>query len=663
MNVFARRILILLIICITLSAYRVSAQAQYMQAVLSEFKRADSIYFSPNVGNEDLGKALKMYRHVLVTGKTNKLQYVSAESLLRIGMIMAIRKDYDEALRSFREAVSYCSRDDTTAYLLPSLLNNIANVYYILGDYETCMKYYDSTVAADEALPENRRKKTVYNNIGNLLNVMNQPDRALYYLAKGEVLARRGNDPELLSSTLLNKGLALYDKGDTSGGRKALNEALTIAENIPYLKRKVLSNMGHYSWRHNQLDLAKKQLHEALAIHPEPNVPVHTATVKQELGYIYLLTKEYGKAGEYFQQALQEATEARDLRVVASIHGDMAKLYAATGDYVLAYQHKEVYQKLSDSLNNKEKVEAINLMEIRYRTAQKDKEIAEGRLTLKSQEQKLAQKNLFIVITGSGAILLAILLIMLFRHLRNRQKLHRNKIQILEQQHQISEMKSLMRGEEKERTRIARQLHDDIMIQFSVVKMQLSTVIGKADSKTETELREILASLDSATANLRSTAHNLMPDMLLQEGLIAALDYFCDNCRTATGIEIELLTFGDTPGMDTQFELSVFRIIQELVQNVIKHAQATKIIIQLSSRNEVLHITIEDNGIGMNSKVMADKKGLGLKSIHARVLAFNGKMDIESREGEGVTVNLEFDIRNNLLANTQIFQHQRTNVS
>ena len=663
MEVFAHRILILLIICTALSTQVSYAQPRHMQELLTEFRRADSIYFSPEVGDEELDRVLKTYRHILATGKTNDLHYVSAQSLLRIGMIMAIRKDYDEALRAFREGIGYCDRDDTSAYLLPSLLNNIANVYYILGDYETCMKYYDSTVAADEALPENRRKKTVYNNIGNLLTVMKEPDRALYYLAKGEVLARKGNDSELLSSTLLNKGLAFYAKGDTAGGRKALHEALTIAENIPYLKRKILTNMGHYSWRYNKLDLAKRQLHQALAIDPESNIPEHSATVKQELGYIYLLTKEYGRARQFFQEALHEATEAHDLRVVADIHGYMGKLYAATGEYALAYQHNEVYQQLSDSLDNKEKAEAVNLMEIRYRTAQKDKEIAESRLTLKSQEQKLAQKNLLIVVATSGAIILAILLIMLFRHLRNRQKLHGSKIQILEQQHQISEMKSLMRGEEKERTRIARQLHDDIMIQFSVVKMQLSTVIGNADPKTETELREILASLDSATANLRSTAHNLMPDMLLQEGLIAALDYFCDNCRTATGIEIELLTFGDTPAMDTQFELSVFRIIQELVQNVIKHAAATKIIIQLSSRNEVLHITIEDNGIGMSSKVMADKKGLGLKSIHARVLAFNGTMDIESREGEGVTVNLEFDIRNNLLANTQIFHHQRTNVS
>jgi signal transduction histidine kinase len=202
-----------------------------------------------------------------------------------------------------------------------------------------------------------------------------------------------------------------------------------------------------------------------------------------------------------------------------------------------------------------------------------------------------------------------------------------------------------MDGEEKERTRMARELHDSAMVEFSVVKMNLNTLLNEPDENLKKEnLHQVQLQLNGAISGLRNTAHNLMPDMLLQEGLLEALYYFCNNLQRNSHLQINLEHYGTIPPLQPQFELSVYRIMQELMQNIIKHAQATEAIVQLSCHDDVLHITVEDNGIGIEEDLLPQSKGMGLKSIQARMRTLNGQLEIDSKKGIGTTLTLEFDI-------------------
>ena len=156
------------------------------------------------------------------------------------------------------------------------------------------------------------------------------------------------------------------------------------------------------------------------------------------------------------------------------------------------------------------------------------------------------------------------------------------------------------------------------------------------------DVRPLVRQLDEATENLRRTVHNLMPDMLLEDGLVETLYYFCGNVQKMVPIKVLFQPIGTIPKCDSRFELSIYRIIQELIQNTIKHAKASELIVQLSYQAGLLSATVEDNGIGMDSNKAT--RGAGLKSIAARVGNLAGSIEIDSRQGIGTTVHLAFDM-------------------
>ncbi len=206
----------------------------------------------------------------------------------------------------------------------------------------------------------------------------------------------------------------------------------------------------------------------------------------------------------------------------------------------------------------------------------------------------------------------------------------------------------MIKGEEKERTRMAREIHDGIMVQFSTIKMKMKSVPESYKNLDCTAYlctdyyRQLVDQMEDATRDLRSTAHNLMPDMLLQGGLEDAVLYFCNSIKRDTSLEIEFQKHGVLPPLDKEYELSVYRIIQELLQNAIKHANASYILVQLAILSDnLLTLTIEDNGKGFDTT--KDIKGMGLVSIKNRLRVMNGFIDINSREGHGTSIHIEFD--------------------
>jgi two-component system NarL family sensor kinase len=139
-----------------------------------------------------------------------------------------------------------------------------------------------------------------------------------------------------------------------------------------------------------------------------------------------------------------------------------------------------------------------------------------------------------------------------------------------------------------------------------------------------------------------------LPDILLEEGLAEAVYYFCKNLKQNTGLEIDFQLYGQIPRLTPDFELSVYRIIQELVHNIIKHAKARLALVQITCQDRHLSITVEDDGVGIPSALLNERKGFGLRTVRARVKTLMGHLDVRSEEGKGTIVYLEFDIQNSL---------------
>jgi signal transduction histidine kinase len=177
---------------------------------------------------------------------------------------------------------------------------------------------------------------------------------------------------------------------------------------------------------------------------------------------------------------------------------------------------------------------------------------------------------------------------------------------------------------------------------LAAVKMHFNSIAFQDGSVLHSEgFRQGISLLDEASREVRKTSHNLMPEVLLRYGLDEALRRYCINISNDRVLKVQYDSWGEMLRFDSSFELSVYRIVQELLNNIMKHSKANSAIVQMSLQNHILSLTIEDNGIGFHDELQKD--GMGLQSLQSRVKAMNGRVEVESGSGEGVSAYLEFN--------------------
>jgi signal transduction histidine kinase len=246
-----------------------------------------------------------------------------------------------------------------------------------------------------------------------------------------------------------------------------------------------------------------------------------------------------------------------------------------------------------------------------------------------------------VALSAVTAILTSVILVVSYRNSKHRQRLQHAHISNLEKGKEIVTLQHIIAGEEQERSRLARELHDGIMVLFSAIKMKLRQLPRSHSSlSNDEEFTSLNEELEQAIRELRRTAHNLMPDMLLDGGLTEAVFYFCRSLQQNSPLHINFQQYGVLPRLREDAELSIYRIVQELVQNIIRHSRANKALVQFNYRNEILGVTVEDNGRGFDHR-KTNHTGIGLKSIETRLKALSGTMDIRSNEA-GTTIYMEF---------------------
>lgn len=226
---------------------------------------------------------------------------------------------------------------------------------------------------------------------------------------------------------------------------------------------------------------------------------------------------------------------------------------------------------------------------------------------------------------------------------RQRQKLKNKKIIALQQQQEIAKLEALIDGEEKERRRIAQELHDGLNGDLSAIKYRLSTLEESGLSAIDAEnLTKVITMIDESCAQVRSISHNLMPASILDYGLIETVKEYCVKINNSDSFKIDFQTFGNYIPLSKKNETIIYRIIQELVANILKHSKATEAIIQFNFREDELFITVEDNGIGFDKSTIS--KGIGHKNIQTRIDFLNAQLDINSTStGTSCTISIDLN--------------------
>ncbi len=535
------------------------------------------------------------------------------------------------------------------------LYNYLAVAYNYIGRDDRSLYYHYKSLqlALQYSRPHNDLAGYIplaYTNIGITLYRAKQYQQSLYYLYNAEKMSLVMRRYEYLGEIYINIAKHYRIKKDWPRHdyyvRQAFrwNDTLSVYDTVQYNRQytSILSSLGESYLLRNNPSKALECFQKARAITHSINPYENKLIIDKGLGTAYLRLKNYPNAQAHLLEALNTATLLKvKSPITANLYQILADMYHEAGDIQQAYKFQKEYSLLNDSLLLAERQQDINRLEIQYRASEKDKSIALQDLLLAEKSKQLKDKNLLIVGTTLLAVVLTFVIFSIRRHNRHKQ--------------QIERLNAVIEGGEQERSRIGRELHDGIMVQFSAVKMNLSTLINRYSHLPGiASFKEPVTQLDNATRELRRTAHNLMPAALLEEGLTDAVYFFCKNLEQSVPLSINVQSFGTIPRFPPETELSIYRIIQELVHNIIKHAHATQALIELSGQNNLLLISIEDNGQGIPENVQNNIHGkIGLTTVRNRISALNGHLDIRSIPGRSTVINIEFDI-NHLTGEKQL---------
>ncbi len=564
--------------------------------------------------------------------------------------------NYESSIRMLHKTYEYTQKAvyDISPILL-RMHNYLAVAYNYIGRDDRSLYYHYKSLrlALQYSQPHNDLAGYIplaYTNIGITLYRTKQYRQSLYYLRNAEKLSLVMRQYQYLGEVYMNIAKCYRAEKDWPRHDYYVRQALrwndtlsrydTVQSNRQYTA--ILSSLGESYLLQDNPSKALECFRKARAITHSINPYENKLIIDKGLGTAYLRLKDYTKAQAHLLEALNAATLLKVRSpITANLYNTLADMYHQTGDMQQAYKFQKAYSLLNDSLLLAERQQDINRLEIQYRASEKDKSIAQQDLLLSEKAKELKDKNLLIGGTTMLAVILTFMIFSIRRHNRHKQ--------------QIEKLHATIEGGELERSRIGRELHDGIMVQFSAVKMNLSTLVNRYSHLPGiASFKEPVKQLDDATRELRRTAHNLMPAALLEEGLTDAVYFFCKNLEQSVPLSIHVQSFGSIPRLLPEAELSIYRIVQELVHNIIKHAQATKALIELSGQNNLLLISIEDNGKGIPESVRSNIQGnMGLTTVKNRISALNGHLDIQGKPGKGTVINIEFDI-NHLTSEKQL---------
>lgn len=338
----------------------------------------------------------------------------------------------------------------------------------------------------------------------------------------------------------------------------------------------------------------------------------------------------------YAKKGLHLAEAANLHKFMSNGYQIISKVYEGLNKSDLAFRYLKKYNQLNDSLTNLQKRSEINRLEMEYNTARKEKALVNQRLSIARSNLEIQKKDKDIIFFVAAIIVLICLIISVYFVYASKNKAQNDKLKAIAKEKEIDLLNAVITGEEKERSRLATNLHDGVGGILSVTKMHLSLLSEQHNELTLCPLfNKALSMLDAASVEARSVAHHLSPHLLAQRGLNKAIAVFCDKV-TMPDLEVNYFGIGKIERYTNDFELFIYRTVQEIVNHIIKHAKATQIIVQLSVNHDLLSLTIEDNGTGIDD--------IGLNNLKSRTLGKGGLFELISSQEEGTSTYLEFEV-------------------
>ncbi len=587
--------------------------------------------------------ALICFNKGLVITNNIKFKAIHANLLKRKGVVYYYSGATDSALFYYKRSLAqYESIKDSLEII--KMLNNIGSVCARKGDLDDAIFYFLKCLRFDERKNDTKNVALDCNNLGSMFTQKRDFKSAENYLQRALQIRRLLKDSVMLASTLLNLGHVYHDKKEVKASLDQYFKAISLLNKNknPYDYAMVVNNIGLSYFDSGDLDNALKYYTESLAIKRQTGDKSGLASTLGNLGTIYYNKKNFSKAIEYYSESEMIAFETGDLSYQVNALYNLHNCYLFSDKNELAKQTFAKYVILKDSMYNATSSGQIAEMQTLYETEKKEKENLELKQKTELQQLQLENENqqrknqlaiaLVIVILIAGTFLF------IYNRKQQQQKVERAEAEKLR-------FKDVIEAEEKERSRIAQELHDGLGQLLSAARLNVASLEDSVIKEDKPGLDRALKILDDACVEIRSISHNMMPSALTRLGLIPAINEVVDNINATKGLKIDFSTNFDE-SLGKSLDITVYRVIQEVLNNMIKHAKADQIYMSITKTAGDLEISMKDNGIGFDTDKLKDSKGMGWKNIFSRVSMLDGNIKLESEPQKGTMVYIKLKLKN-----------------
>ncbi len=606
--------------------YQKKLEFLYEKVVRTQYSQLDSMHFYL----KKLENAIKPNDSVWVSRYNSSL-----------GVYYSQKAEYNKAKEQQFVALRI-GQNINDPLLIAKAYQRLGVIYKFLGDFEVSMDYVfkarDLAYTNKDTLTGVMSDLVIGQNYWRLKKykkAMNQITKAI------EIAEFRNLGSDALAPVYLEKGNMLLMFGKLDEALKVYKKAEKLTEATGYFEgiAPIYSNIGAiYFFKGNfnkAIEYYKISLKKAIEFQDENSIGV----AQMNLGEAYYNINKFDKSEEILKESLLLFKRLKNKLNLVDNYNYLYELETKKKNYKKALDYFKLKNTYKDSILNENNLAKVSTLEVKYKTAEKEKQITKQNLEIKTKEATIAsQRNTqLLLIAGLGFLVLGGLLYYNRNKAQQKQKL---QAAILKEKERGFE--AVVKASEDERKRISKDLHDGIGQEMAALKMAIGHIKDKEeDELKKQELNTILNNCAKSADEIRSISHQMMPRSLMENGLLEAINDLLYGTFHYSDIKYKFEHFEVNQRFDERIEISLYRVLQELINNIVKHANASEVNVLLYKQERKLILLVEDNGIGMHK---GNKKGHGVLNIKSRIDMINGTINYQPSKNSGTSAMISIPI-------------------
>lgn len=546
--------------------------------------------------------------------------------------------EYNRAALKIRESLG-------NKTLIVSSLNKIAIIYQSIGNYDTAIVYQFKILRLAEALENEKFIGNTYNNIAAMYVNLHNYDKAEYYAKLAVNIGLKINDKYITAGALgsIGKNFDNQNKLDSAKFYYKKSNSLFIELNDLEKQAIIYYYLGIIFKKSKENEASLNSYQKAYEIVKKIGNENDMALYEANIGELLVEMKKYPQGYQSLINAIAVGSKIHNWEILKTAYNSLSLYHFIAGNNDSGFIYQNLFQASVDSSLSAKNSKQITDLQSSY-----DIEKKQNAINLLNKENTIQKLTI-----NKNKIYLGVVLCLLFVSIFiaylifNRNQIRQsNKLQaeIIVQQDLAT--KGIIDAEERERKRIAGDLHDGVGQLFSTVKMNMEILLEKFLVKEPTAdmlAEKTMALVDESCSEVRSIAHQIMPNALMKAGLVSAVRDFINKIPT-NKLKIAIQANGINEHLNPSIETVLYRVIQESVNNVIKHADATQLDITLLSDPTEITLSIEDNGRGFDSTDPQKFEGIGLKNMASRIALIKGSFDVSSNTGNGTLIAIHIPL-------------------